>query len=150
MEIILKKDISNLGYKNEVVSVKDGYGRNFLIPQGIAEIATSSSKKMLEETIRQRAHKEAKLVSEAEAQVEKLGKVKLSVTAKAGEKGKIFGSVNNIQLAASLKEQGFKIDRKNIQLKEENIKQLGTYEATIKLYKNIEITVSFDVVVDTE
>jgi len=150
MEIILKEDIEKLGFKNEIVIVKDGYGRNFLIPKGLADIATPSSKKMREETIRQRAHKEEKLVKEADAMVEKLTKAKISVSAKAGEKGKIFGSVNNIQLAASLKEQGIKIDRKSIHLKEENIKSLGTYQATIKIYKKIEITVDFEVIAETE
>jgi len=150
MEVILKEDIEKLGFKNEVVIVKDGYGRNFLIPKGLADIATPSSKKMREETIRQRAHKEEKLVKEAEAQAEKLNKATLTVVAKAGEKGKIFGSVNNIQLAASLKEQGIIVDRKNIQLKEENIKKLGTYQATIRLYKNIESTVDFEVIAETE
>ncbi len=150
MEVILKEDIEKLGFKDEIVTVRDGYGRNFLIPRGMAEIATASTKKMLEETIRQRAHKEEKLVQEAEAQIEKLNKIKLTVTAKAGEKGKIFGSVNNIQLAAALKDQGFTIDRKNIQLKEENIKQLGSYQANIRLHKNIETTVDFEVIAETE
>ena len=150
MDVILKEDIDKLGYKNDIVSVKNGYGRNFLIPTGKAIIATPSAKKMLEETIRQRAHKEEKLVAEAEAIVAKLSKAKVSVIAKAGEKGKIFGSVNNIQLAASLKEQGFDIERKNIQLKEENIKQLGKYQADIRLYKNVETTIDFEVIAETE
>lgn len=150
MEVILKEDVEKLGFKNEIVNVRDGYGRNFLIPNGLAILADSSSKRMREETIKQRAHKEEKLVKEAEAIIEKLEKAKLTVAAKAGEKGKIFGSVNNIQLASSLKELGFTIDRKNIQLKEENIKKLGTYQANIRLYKHIETTVDFDVIAEVE
>ena len=150
MDVILKEDIEKLGFKNDIISVKNGYGRNFLIPTGKAIIATASAKKMLEETVRQRAHKEEKLVGEAEAIIEKLSKVKVSVIAKAGEKGKIFGSVNNIQLAAALKDQGFDIERKNIHLKEENIKQLGKYQADVRLYKNVETTIDFDVIAEVE
>ena len=150
MEVILKEDIDKLGYKDEVVSVKNGYGRNFLIPKGMAVIATPSSKKMLEETKKQRAHKEEKLVAEAEAMAEKLAKTTVEVVTKAGEKGKIFGSVNNIQVAKALKDAGYDVDRKNIHLKEENIKELGKYEATVKLYKHVEITLNFEVLAETE
>lgn len=150
MEIILKEDVENLGFKNEIVKVRDGYGRNFLIPKGLAIVATDSSKRMREETIKQSAHKEEKLVKEAQSILEKIAKVKISVAAKAGEKGKIFGSVNSIQLASALKEQGFAIERKNIHLKEENIKQLGTYQASVRLYKNIEATIDFDVIAEIE
>lgn len=150
MEIILKEDVTNLGFKNDVVKVRDGYARNLLIPKGLAIIATPSSKKVLDETIRQRAHKEEKLMKEAQAMVEKLTKAKVKVVAKAGEKGKIFGSVNNIQVAAALKDQGFELDRKNIQIKEENIKNLGTYQASVRLYKNIETTITFDVIAEEE
>lgn len=150
MEIILKEDIENLGYKNDVVTVKSGYGRNYLIPQGLAIIATSSSKKMMEETLKQRAHKETKLVEEAEAMAEKLNKLSVQVLTKAGEKGKIFGSINNIQVAKSLKDAGFDIDRKNISIDQEHIKELGKYEAKVKLYKHIEATFSFDVVAEEE
>ncbi|MEQ8325213.1 MAG: 50S ribosomal protein L9 [Vicingaceae bacterium] len=145
MEVILKEDVEKLGYKDEIVNVKNGYGRNFLIPKGIAVIATSSSKKMLEETKKQRAHKEEKMVAEAESMAEKLIKTSIKVMTKAGEKGKIFGSVNNIQLAKALKDEGFDIDRKNIHLKEENIKELGSYEAVIKLYRKVEATIKFEV-----
>ena len=148
MEIILKEDIEKLGYKNDVVTVKSGYGRNFLIPQGLAVIATSSAKKMMEETLRQRAHKEEKLVKEAEAIAEKLSKTTIQVLTKAGEKGKIFGSVNNIQVAKSLKDAGFDIDRKNIHIQKENIKELGTYEATVKLYKKVESKLNFEVIAE--
>lgn len=150
MEIILKEDIENLGYKNDVVNVKNGYGRNFLIPNGLAVIATSSSKKMMEETLKQRAHKEAKLVEEAESMAEKLGKLSVQVQTKAGEKGKIFGSVNNIQVAKALKDAGFEIDRKNIIIDQEHIKELGKYEAKLKLYKHIEATFTFEIVAEEE
>ena len=150
MEIILKEDIEKLGYKNDVVHVKSGYGRNFLIPQGLAIIATSSAKKMMEETLRQRAHKEEKLVKEAEGMAEKLAKLSIKVLTKAGEKGKIFGSVNNIQVAKSLKDAGFEIDRKNIHIDQENIKELGKYEAKLKLYKNIDATFTFEVLAEEE
>lgn len=150
MEIILKEDIDNLGYKNDVVTVKSGYGRNFLIPQGLAIIATSSSKKMMAETLKQRAHKEEKLIKEAEGMAEKLGKLTIQVLTKAGEKGKIFGSVNNIQVAKSLKDAGFDIDRKNIHIDQENIKELGKYEAKLKLYKHIEASFTFEVLAEEE
>ena len=150
MEIILIEDIDKLGFKNDIVNVKNGYGRNFLIPQGKAVIATPSSKKMLSETIRQRAHKEEKMVKEAEGILESLKGAKVNVLAKAGEKGKIFGSVNNIQLASALKDLGFTIDRKNIILKEENIKTLGSYQAVVRLYKKIEATIDFEVIAETE
>ena len=148
MEVILKEDIEKLGFKNDVVTVRSGYGRNFLIPQGLAVIATPSSKKMLEETLKQRAHKEAKLVEEAEGLVEKLAKASIKVVTKAGEKGKIFGSVNSIQIAKALKEAGFDIDRKDIQLKQENIKELGKYEAKVRLYKKVEADLAFEVIAE--
>jgi large subunit ribosomal protein L9 len=146
MEIILKQDIKNLGLKDEIVKVRDGYGRNFLIPQGMAIVANASNRKVHEETLRQRAHKEEKLINDAKAAAEKLATVKVSVGAKAGESGKIFGSVTAIQLAEGLKKAGFDIDRKNITLNEEHIKSLGTYTAKVRIYKNIEAEFSFDVV----
>jgi len=150
MEVILKKDIEKLGFENDIISVKNGYGRNYLIPNGLAIIANSSSKRMLEETLKQRAHKEEKLVLEAEATAEKLEKTVITVATKAGEKGKIFGSVNNIQIAKALKEQGFDIDRKNIHLKDEHIKALGKYEANVRLYKHIEKKLEFEVIAELE
>lgn len=150
MEVILKQDVDNLGFKDEIVTVKDGYGRNYLIPRGMAVIASGSARKMMEETIRQRAHKEEKMIKDAEAMQEKLNSAKISVAAKAGEKGKIFGSVNNIQVANALKELGFELDRKNIELKDENIKELGTYQAKVRLYKHVESNISFDVIAETD
>lgn len=146
MEIILKKDVEKLGYKDDIVTVKNGFARNFLIPQGIAILATESAKKVLAENLRQRAHKEAKVKEEAEKVLTQLEGLELKVGAKAGEKGKIFGSVNSIQLAEALKEAGFDIERRKIHLKEDTIKNLGEYEATIDLHKEVKATVKFEVV----
>ncbi|MBX7093439.1 MAG: 50S ribosomal protein L9 [Flavobacteriales bacterium] len=146
MEVILKKDIDKLGYKDDVVKVRDGYGRNFLIPKGYAEVATESAKKMLAENLKQRAHKEAKVRAEAEKMAAALKGVTVKVGAKAGESGKIFGSVNTIQVADALKKLGYDFDRKHISIKNEPIKVLGTYEAVIRLHKDITETITFEVV----
>ena len=127
MEIILKQDVENLGSKDDLLIVKNGYARNYLIPQGMAISATPSAKKMHEETLRQRAHKEGKILQEAEAMAAKLEGITLKIGAKAGENGKIFGSVNNIQIAEALAAAGFEFDRKSINIKEDAIKELGTY-----------------------
>jgi large subunit ribosomal protein L9 len=146
MNIILKEDLDHLGHKDDVVTVKDGYARNFLIPGGKAIVATRSALKMLEETLRQRAHKESKILDEAQAIAKKLEGLKLQIGAKAGENGKIFGSVNTIQISEALTAKGFDIDRKYIRIPDDNIKELGTYEATIKLHKELSQTISFDVI----
>jgi len=147
MEVILKKDIANLGYANDLVTVKPGYARNYLIPKGMAAFATEGNKKSREEILRQRAYKEEKLRKEAETLAEALDGVKLKIGAKAGTSGKIFGSVNAVQIANALKEQyEYDIDRKKIQLDGDSIKELGTYEATVKLYKDIEAKIQFEVV----
>jgi large subunit ribosomal protein L9 len=146
MEVILKKDVAHLGYKDDIVKVKDGYGRNYLMPRGLAIPATESAKKIHAENLKQRAHKEAKLKAEAEKIVSKLKEVAVKVGAKAGESGKIFGSVNTIQLSDSLKKLGFDIDRKNITLKNEPIKTLGKYEAIVKLHKEVSTQITFEVV----
>ncbi len=146
MEIILKQDIATLGHKDDIITVKDGYARNYLIPQGIATAATESAKKVLAENIRQRAHKEAKIKADAEAIGQKLEGVKLSIGAKTSTTGKIFGSVNTIQIAESLKEKGFDIDRKSILIKEEQIKEVGTYTAVIKLHREVKVNIEFEVV----
>ncbi|MCB0820464.1 MAG: 50S ribosomal protein L9 [Bacteroidetes bacterium] len=148
MEIILTQDVANLGNKDEIVKVRNGYGRNFLIPQGMAVLATDSNKKVLAETMRQRAHKEEKIRTEAETLAAKLKDVKLEVGAKVGESGKIFGSVNAIQIADALKKLGHEIDRKNIQLDSESVKQLGSYTAHVKIYKDIRVDVNFEVVAE--
>lgn len=144
MDIILLTDIANLGHKDDIVSVKQGYGRNYLIPQGFAILATESAKKVVAENLKQRAHKEARLRAEAEELAAKLAEVKLTVGAKTSSTGKIFGSVNNIMIAESLKEQGFDIDRKKILVKE--VKEVGTYSAAIKLHRDVKVDVAFEVV----
>ena len=146
MEVILKKNVDKLGYKDEVVTVKPGYGRNFLIPQGYALLATSSALKAHTETMKQRAHKETKVLAEAEALAVKLSEVTLTIGTKAGENGKIFGSVNTVQLAEALKVLGFDIDRKSLKIKNEPIKEVGSYEAEVNLHKRVKPTFKFDVV----
>ena len=146
MEIILKKNVDKLGYKDETVTVKNGYGRNFLIPQGYAILATPYNKKAHAETLKQRAHKETKILAEAEAVAAKLVDVTIKIATKVGENGKIFGSVNTVQLAEALRAQGFDIDRKSIKIKEEQIKEIGTYEAEANLHKGVRPTFKFEVV----
>jgi large subunit ribosomal protein L9 len=146
MEIILKQDVNNLGSKGDIVIVKDGYARNFLIPKGLATMATVSAKKVLAEDIKQRAHKEAKIKAEAEKVAAKMNGIKLTIGAKTSSTGKIFGSVNTIQIAEALHTQGFEVDRKNIRLQEEQIKEVGTYQAKIKLHREIYVEIDFEVV----
>ncbi len=146
MEVILTKNVDKLGYKDDVVTVKPGYGRNFLIPQGYAILATTSSLKSHAEKLKQRAHKESKILAEAEAIATKLEGLTLKIGTKAGENGKIFGSVNTIQLAEALKAEGFDIDRKSLKIKEEPIKEVGTYEAEANLHKGVKPTFKFEVV----
>ena len=150
MEVILTKDVDKLGYKNDLVKVKPGYGRNFLVPQGLAILATVSSKKVLAETLKQRAFKEEKIKKDAEGVAETLKKTTLKVAAKAGESGKIFGSVNSIQIADAIKAAtGKEIERKNITLVDaENIKTLGTYKAKVKVHREITVEVDFEVVAE--
>jgi len=148
MEVILKQDIKGLGYKDDKVTVRNGYGRNFLLPKGMAVLATESVKKMHTEILKQRAFKEDKLRKEATANAEKLTGVSIKVGAKAGESGKIFGSVTNIQIADALQKAGYNVERKNIELAEDNIKALGTYTAKVRLYKDVAATVSFEVVAE--
>ncbi|PKQ60341.1 50S ribosomal protein L9 [Labilibaculum filiforme] len=145
MEVILKQDIHSLGYMNDIVVVKNGYGRNYLIPKGIAILATESAKKMNAENMRQRAHKEEKIKNEALEVAKKLEGVTLSVGAKTSTTGKIFGSVNNIQIAEALIAQGFEIDRKVIVIKDA-VKEIGKYTATIKLHKEVKVDIEFDVI----
>lgn len=146
MEVILKQDIKGLGYKDDMVSVANGYGRNFLLPKGMATLATDSAKKMHAEIMKQRAFKEDKLRKEAASNVEKLAGVSIKVGAKAGENGKIFGSVTTIQIAEALNKAGYQIERKNIEINDEHIKQVGTYSAKVRLYKDVFATVSFEVI----
>jgi large subunit ribosomal protein L9 len=146
MDIILKENVEGLGYATDLVSVKAGFGRNFLIPTGKAILATDSAKKVREENLRQRAHKEAKLVEAAQAFATKLESMAIKIGAKVGESGKIFGSVNTIQLAEAINALGVAVDRKNISIVNEPIKNVGAYEAKIKFHKDVEQTISFEVV----
>lgn len=146
MEIILIQDIPNLGYRDEIVKVKDGYARNYLIPKGMAFAATASSKKEHAEILKQRAHKEEKIKQQATEIAQKLKDISLTIGAKTSSKGKIFGSVNNIQIAEALKEKGFDIERKNISFREEIIKEVGKYTAKIRLHKEVIVDVPFEIV----
>ena len=148
MEIILTQDVERLGSKDDVVNVKDGFARNFLIPQKKAIIATESAKKILAENIRQRAHKEAKLKEEATKIAEQIVNKKISIGAKTSSSGKIFGSVNTIQLAEAINKKGFEIDRKQITIPEDSIKEVGTHKAIIKLHKEVKVEIEFEVVAE--
>ena len=148
MDIILKQDVELLGSKNDIVTVKSGYARNFLIPQGMATAATPSARKVVAEVIKQQSHKAAKAMEQAQTLGKSLEGLTLKIGAKAGESGKIFGSVNSIQLAEAIQAAGHSIDRKLIHLSDDSIKELGSYEATIKLHKEVVVTVKFDVVAD--
>lgn len=148
MEVILKQDVKGLGFKDDKVKVANGYARNFLLPKGMATVATESAKKMHAEILKQRAFKEDKLRKEAQANAEKLNGLSISVGAKAGESGKIFGSVSNIQVAEALQKAGYNVERKNIEVNQDAIKQLGKYTAKVRLYKEISATVNFEVVAE--
>ena len=148
MNIILKQDVDMLGSKFDVVTVKDGYARNFLIPQGLAVAATASNIKVNDEVIRQQAHKAAKAKEAATAIADKLEGLSLKLGAKAGESGKIFGSVNSIQLADAIQAAGYDVERKQISLADDTIKDLGAYECTVKLHKDVVVTVKFEVVAE--
>jgi large subunit ribosomal protein L9 len=148
MEVILKQDIEKLGYENDTVKVKDGFARNFLIPQGMAILANATNKKILAEVQRQKSFKEDKLRNEAQTTAKLLEKVSLTIGAKAGTSGKIFGSVNAIQIADALAEKGYMIDRKKIVVDGDSIKDLGEYTARVNLYKDIKGEVKFEVVAE--
>ena len=145
MQVILKEDIHNLGYKDDIVTVKDGFGRNYLIPQGKAISASESAKKVLAENLKQRAHKLAKIKAEAEELAAKIDGLVLTIGAKTSSTGTIFGSVNSIQVAEELAKKGFEIDRKIIVVKDA-IKEVGTYKAVVKLHKEVSATISLEVV----
>jgi large subunit ribosomal protein L9 len=145
MEVILKQDVTGLGYKNDTVKVKAGYGNNYLIPNGLALIANDSNKRLTNENIRQVAHKAAKLKQDAEALAAKIGDVVIEIGAKAGETGKIFGAVTALQIADALKAKGLDVDRKRVHLKEIP-KQLGTYSVTLDLHKEVKHEIKVKVV----
>jgi large subunit ribosomal protein L9 len=146
MEVILKQDVPNLGYTNEKLSVKPGYARNYLIPQGLAIMATEQNKKILAENLKQKAHKEAKVKMGADELAKQLKDITVKIGAKAAESGRIFGSVNAIQIAQALKDQfNFEIDRRKIHVDQEHIKELGHYKAKINLHKEIQVEINFEV-----
>ena len=147
MEVILTQDVKNLGEKDDVVSVKPGYGRNYLIPQGQAILATVSAKKVLAENIKQAQFKQDKIKKDAEATAAKLADVKLSIGAKAGESGKIFGAVNTIQVSDALKKLGFDVDRRRITF-DSDVKFVGEYVANLNLHKEVKVQVPFEVVAE--
>jgi large subunit ribosomal protein L9 len=146
MEVILKQDVPNVGYKDDIVTVKNGYGRNYLIPQGLAILATGTNKKVVAENKKQKAYKENKVINEAKTIAKTLETLTLKIGAKAGTSGKIFGSVNAIQIANALKEQfNFDFDRKQIEVDGDSIKELGNYKAKVKLHKEISVEIDFEV-----
>jgi large subunit ribosomal protein L9 len=148
MELILKKDVDSLGFKNDMVTVKHGYGRNFLIPQGFADLATPSAKKVLAETIKQQAFKEQKNIDAAKKQAAKLNGFELKLTAKAGGGDKMFGSITNIDLAVALAKEGVELERKYITIAGGNIKRLGQYDATLRFHREVISTFTFEVVAE--
>ena len=150
MELILKKDVENLGFKDDVVTVKPGYGRNFLIPQGAAVLATPSARKVLEETLKQRSYKEKKVIEDAKAQASKLQNLDIKLTAKAGAGDKIYGSVTDADLAEALSKEGVEIEKKYIAIAGGNIKRLGQYEATLRFHREVIANFTFEVVAEVQ
>lgn len=147
MELILKEDVAGLGYKNDIVKVRDGYGRNYLIPQNLAVLATASAKKVVEENRKQAAHKADKIKKDAQALADNIGSLALEIHAKAGETGKIFGAVTTTQIAEALKEKGFEVERRKITFRGE-VKFLGEYVAVLDLHKEVKKEIPFKVVAD--
>lgn len=147
MEVILKEDIKGLGYKNDLVDVKPGYGRNFLIPRGFAVIASESNKKVMAENIKQASHKAEKLKQDAQAIADGIGNIVLEIPAKVGESGKIFGAVTTLQISDALKEKGFEVDRKQISFKSE-VKTVGEYVAELDLHREVKHDVNFKVIAE--
>jgi large subunit ribosomal protein L9 len=147
MEIILKQDVTGLGYKNDIVKVRPGYGRNFLIPNGVAIIANESNKRVVAENVRQAAHKAAKIKQDAEALAASIGELTVEIGTKAGETGKIFGAVTALQIADALKAKGFDVDRKKVILKEQP-KQVGVYPVVLDLHKEVKHTIKVNVVAE--
>lgn len=147
MELILKQDIENLGFKDDVVTVKNGYGRNFLIPTGQAVLATSSAKKVLAENLKQRAHKEAQIIADATKIAETIKGYEIKISSKAGG-DKLFGSVSNIDLAEALAKAGTEVDRKFIKVTGGAVKRLGKYEASVRLHRNVVAEINFEVIAE--
>ena len=150
MELILKQDIDNLGFKDEVVTVRNGYGRNFLIPSGKAVLATDSAKKVLAENLKQQTKKDQKLVKEAEKLANAILKIDLKISAKVGEGDKLFGSISSKNLSDALSKEGKDVDKKYIIIPGRNIKRLGNYEATLRLHRNVVIKYPFEIIAETK
>ena len=150
MELILKGDVQDLGFKDDVVTVKNGYGRNYLIPQGLAILATSSARKVLAENLKQKAHKEAKVVAESETIATAIKQLEVKITAKSGAGSKLFGSVTNIDVASALEKAGHKVDKKFIVIKGGSVKRLGPYIAQVRLHRVVKFDLPFDVVSDAK
>ena len=150
MELILKKDVENLGFADDVVTVKNGYGRNFLIPNGHAVLATPSAKKVLAETLKQRGYKEKKVIEDAQAEADKLNDLEIKITAKTGEGDKLFGSVSNANLAEALEKEGLTIDKKYISIAGGLIKRTGKYDAKIRFHREVVSDFSFDVIAEAK
>jgi len=148
MELILKQDVENLGFKDDIVNVKNGYGRNYLIPQGYAVLATTSAKKVLAENLRQRAHREAKLIDDAQKVAEAIKGLEIKIPSKVGTGDKLFGSVNNIDLAEALAKSGNEIDRKFIKVVGGSVKRLGKYNASVRLHREVIADITFEVVAE--
>jgi large subunit ribosomal protein L9 len=148
MELILKQDVENVGFKDDVVTVKNGYGRNFLIPQGYAVLATSSAKKVLAETLKQRAFKEAKVIEDATKLAETIKGLEIKIASKVGTGDKLFGSVNNADVAAAIEKAGTEIDRKFIKVAGGSVKRLGKYNATVRLHRTVVIDITFEVIAE--
>ncbi len=150
MEVILKNDVENLGFTDDTVIVKNGYGRNYLIPQGHAVLATVSAKKVLAEKLKQRAYKEKKIVEEAQKQADKLTGIEMKLTAKTGEGDKLFGSITNADVAEALAKEGVEIEKKFISVAGGNIKRTGQYDASIRFHRDVVATLTFDVVAEAK
>jgi len=146
MELILKHDVEGVGFKDDIVTVKNGYGRNYLIPQGQAVLATSSAKKVLAENIKQRAYKEKKIIDDANVIAEALKALEIKITAKVGQGDKLFGSVNNINVAEALEKEGQEIDKKYITVIGGSVKRLGKYDAVVRLHREVTVDLSFEVI----
>ncbi|NER11009.1 LSU ribosomal protein L9P [Muriicola jejuensis] len=148
MELILKEDVQNLGFKDDVVTVKNGYGRNYLIPKGLATMATPSAKKVLAENLKQKAHKEKKIVDAANKTAEALKQLEVKISAKVGAADKLFGSVTNADVADALAKEGHEIDKKYIMIKGGSIKRAGPYEAQIRLHRDVIVDFNFEVIAE--
>lgn len=146
MELILKQDVANLGFKDDIVSVKNGYGRNFLIPQGVAVLATSSAKKVLAETLKQRAYKEQSIVKEATKLAEAIKGLEVKITAKTGEGNKLFGSIGNSDIVDALATEGHELEKKFITVAGGLVKRLGKYNATVRLHRDVIVELPFEVI----